>query len=76
MVLTGENSTSAALFIIIIVGAIRRGLVNTNHTRRLCWVPPWTRRCPIFGVFLTPLTDYQQKTLKDFGYFKNGHVSI
>ena len=69
MVLTGENSTSAALFIITIVGAIRRGLVDRNHTRRLCWVPPWTRRYPIFGVFLTPLTELSTEDPQRFWIF-------
>jgi hypothetical protein len=58
MVLIGEDGMAAALFIIIIVGAIRKGLVNNgNHTCKLCWVRPWIRRRPIFGAFLTPLTE-------------------
>jgi len=51
MVLINEDGMAAALCIIIIHGAIRRGQINRNPAHRSCWVRPWIRRRPKVGTF-------------------------
>ena len=60
---------AAAVWIIIILGAISRRRNNRHSVHRSCWVRPWIRRRPLFGAFHALLKELSTEELTSFRNF-------